>query len=905
MTVPKPLEIQTLIPEIFQEVQKGSQLFRKNCVALRKVHVASSEKGLEKNFIKVLILTLNHIFPIKRKEITVDRVVRFIGSYLKYSAEKDKTENIVSGEAEEGVALTLTNRLAEKLVTFYFQGLESSDKMTRTRVCQILAQSILYLGPIDADLYDSLREGFSQRLLDKEPSIRILAVQALAPLQGDDTPTENDEVVETLLISLQQDPSADVRRAILRNIVQNQRTIPAILKRCRDLDPGIRRDIYSKNMVEYKGFLEMTIEQRETLLKCGLSDREPEVKKACLNLLADNWFPQVDSNLLELLEKLDVMKNDVAEMTLKSYFEVNPEAWRNFSFPDNYLENLGIEGAFLARVVISFVHEKQELEKLDEILPTPFKMAELLVSYCNSATNCDDDSYRADLDFILVQLLEITALLDFGNEAGRRKIFSTLKKLIVQIDNNDEQIQAIVKVVKSLSSDEPDFTRSVFEFQTELFEDANCDLKEISIKEIESEMENESEPSDEHRNFLNAAYKCLMIYKHLLRLCVMTFEKNSTLSGILNDLIYPAAKSNIAALEEAGSECLGLCCMIYKDLAVGNINHFIHIYKEEDNEGRSVSLKIILDLCAIYGNLPAFQTPKIHDFFKLSLKESDPKSLATAALGIAKLFLSGHLRDPLILERMIQLYFVPMTQNNSELRQCLHYFLEVYSHFSPDNQDVMAKAFTPSLWRLFSVYKKFNNSQMVTPTQIIQQLADWTNPAKTEQNQLSSDIHGSIAIELLRESFNSDRLEYRKYLLQGITKLAIDTISSIPKLFAIKLLIETYREKREFPDSASKLALTKFEASILKRINKFETDLKTADAESQEGSTDALINKSLEDQVKTDAVYKEVEIWIALLEEENNGQSRSRKGSGKLISKPRKSKRDRGSDDSADESYHP
>lgn len=280
--------------------------------------------------------------------------------------------------------------------------------------------------------------------------------------------------------------------------------------------------------------------------------------------------------------------------------------------------------------------------------------------------------------------------------------------------------------------------------------------------------------------------------------------------------------------------------------------------------------------------------------------------MATAALGIAKLYLAGFLRDPVILERMIQLYFIPVTLNNSELRQCLHYFLEVYSHFSIENQDVMAKAFAPSLWKLFAIYRKYNDSQMVTPLQIIQQLADWINPAKTEDSKVSTNIHGTIAIELLREAFNGDKIEYRKYLIQGIGKLSIDTICSLPMLYAIKLLIETFRDRREFPDSASRLAFSKFEAAILKQIAKYNPDSKVPDGESQEISSENTETKTIEDQVKSDPIFKEVEIWIALLEEETNGKSRVRKSSGKHSStKRQKVKKECGSDDSADESYHP
>ena len=43
---------------------------------------------------------------------------------------------------------------------------------------------------------------------------------------------------------------------------------------------------------------------------------------------------------------------------------------------------------------------------------------------------------------------------------------------------------------------------------------------------------------------------------------VQTFEENSTLEGILGELIVPAVKRKELALREKGLVCLGLCCLI-------------------------------------------------------------------------------------------------------------------------------------------------------------------------------------------------------------------------------------------------------------------------------------------------------------------------------------------------------
>ena len=41
-----------------------------------------------------------------------------------------------------------------------------------------------------------------------------------------------------------------------------------------------------------------------------------------------------------------------------------------------------------------------------------------------------------------------------------------------------------------------------------------------------------------------------------------TFEENSTLEGVLSELIVPAVRNKEQYLREKGLICLGLCCLI-------------------------------------------------------------------------------------------------------------------------------------------------------------------------------------------------------------------------------------------------------------------------------------------------------------------------------------------------------
>ena len=54
-----------------------------------------------------------------------------------------------------------------------------------------------------------------------------------------------------------------------------------------------------------------------------------------------------------------------------------------------------------------------------------------------------------------------------------------------------------------------------------------------------------------------------------------TFEENSTLEGILGELIIPAVKRREMLLRERGLVSLGLCCLIARRMALNSFQLFV------------------------------------------------------------------------------------------------------------------------------------------------------------------------------------------------------------------------------------------------------------------------------------------------------------------------------------------
>ena len=87
------------------------------------------------------------------------------------------------------------------------------------------------------------------------------------------------------------------------NIEISEETLPFVLERVRDADSGIRKHVFKKTL-EDLDFAALSIETRESLLKCGLRDRDPTVRKSCIQMVCENWLKRLDSNVLAVRNHL-------------------------------------------------------------------------------------------------------------------------------------------------------------------------------------------------------------------------------------------------------------------------------------------------------------------------------------------------------------------------------------------------------------------------------------------------------------------------------------------------------------------------------------------------------------------------------------------------------------------------
>ncbi|RKP22888.1 armadillo-type protein, partial [Syncephalis pseudoplumigaleata] len=535
-----------------------STTHRRNVLALRKLQQACAavkgESGTEGEqvFNDQFFHALSQILPLKRRESCAEKIIKFVASFLQFAQEKDASmqrgERSVAGSdamdvdsKDEGDASaaeeTITERLVAYLIRRLLPGLNAKDKNVRFRVCQLLALVVGFVGELDEDLFEMFLRGMLDRVRDKEPSIRVQAVLALAKLQHAATP---------IMILTVPTRASDVRRAAVLNLACDEATCGDLLKRSRDIDAITRRFTFVKPMSNIGDFRMLSIEQREQLIKSGLSERDASVKSACITMLLYQWLPHADNNLLEFLKRLDVMNTEVARQVLEELFLSHPEITQGVEFNDEFWEDLSPEGVLFFRVYLEYCH-KNDPERFEALLPNITGHALQIQRYSRRMIEAEERNEEDEVDsyeFITVQLITIAKYLDYADEMGRRKMFSLLRDLLLLSSIDERTISLVLSVLRKLTVDDRDFTRVIVEV----------------LSEIRGAAEDESDEAD---SVLERQLQCLSIARGAFE-TLQTLEEQSPMEAILTEIIHPAIQSTEPDVREAGIQCLGLYCVLDK-----------------------------------------------------------------------------------------------------------------------------------------------------------------------------------------------------------------------------------------------------------------------------------------------------------------------------------------------------
>jgi condensin complex subunit 3 len=525
------------ICSVFADAQKSTAAHRKAIISLRKIQEAccyeptNTKKGKqdedfdEDEFNTEILRCAFRILPIKKSEAVGDRIVRFLGSFLETATAKDNE----IFQDDEDVPETPSSRLVTAVLSAMIPLMMAKDKVVRFRATQITSHLINTLSTLDLSLFQQLKVALLKRIHDKEAQVRMHAIYGLtrfaADPENDDEDNESDSdedagsgILEKLILVLQNDPSAEVRRNLLLNLPLTKELLPYLFERARDADVTTRKALFARLLPAMGDFRSFSLTFRDKLLRWGLRDRDENVRKAMARIFRERWIedcaarpanrtsdePEDDepkdpnmaavpsmNALSELLERIDVVntggEGGIALLAMQEFWEGRPDYVDYVSFPDEFWGDLSPEVAFVARTFNDFCRSKHRDDRyvgsrsldilVEEKLPEVTKFGFLLQGELNrlmeaaraAAMGEDEDSEEelASREFVVEQMLHMALTFDYSDEVGRRKMDILMRDALAMPDLPEETTRLVIENLRRVcgedSNGEREFCRLVVE----------------------------------------------------------------------------------------------------------------------------------------------------------------------------------------------------------------------------------------------------------------------------------------------------------------------------------------------------------------------------------------------------------------------------------------------------------
>lgn len=643
----------------------------------------------------------------------------------------------------------------------------------------------------------------------------------------------DDEDASGLLVKLidvlQNDPSADVRRSLLLNLPLTPATLPYLLERARDMDPATRRALYSRLLPALGDFRHLSLSMREKLLRWGLRDRDEHVRKATARLFRECWIqdcagtkPQTINGksseapepsmeaLLELLERIDVVNSGVEEgvapIAMREFWEGRPDYQDEVKFEDSFWDNLTPESAFMARCFNDFCRQKgpgkyetlvedkmPEVTKLAFILQRYLKTLVELLKRNNAQDQGEELEESVELEFTVEQLLHIAKALDYTDEVGRRKTFALLRETLAIAELPDEITKLVVEILRDICgsevSAEREFCGVVLEAiaevhdaispdqpqaenEDESFHSARSELSDATPKKGSSDNHESSQEDDEEKAIreIMINMKCLHIAQCMLENVEGGLQQNSHLVTMLNNLVVPAVRSHEAPIRERGLLCLGLCCLLDKNLAEENLTLFLHCFSKGHEALQVKAIQILTDILTTHPSLLTTPSPdstlqkQILKTFSKGLKmQYTPEVQSATTTALCKLMLTSVITDEDLLKQAIICYFNPASNEDAGVRQALTYFFPVYCHSRRENMQRMANIAASVVHAVIDLSEDLGEGEEMTSVNTVgNMLIDWTDARKLvvpDEAAVSWDEAGRKEVKAVNGDIHLDLAE--------------------------------------------------------------------------------------------------------------------------------------------------
>eukprot|EP00116_Pleurobrachia_bachei_P000862 sb/3461124/ len=574
---------------IMQSVQKGYTHQTKNIEKMWELKRNCNESGEE--FFEEFWYLLQHACLVGAREPPTERIIQFC---CKFAIRADLNKEKFSDEevCETGpFAVLLFNRA--------LQYHTANDKAVRFRLCQIINILLTSLGgdaEIDEELFDKIYSCMLERLKDKVPSVRVQAVHTLNRLQDPADP--ECPVIKGFLKIMKTDGVADVRRAAVKAIAINSKTLMPLIERTRDTNPGVRKGAYEV-LVEKISIRSMKISYRMKIIESGLHDRHASVKSTCVALLR-NWLAYYNGDIVRMLQALDVegkvdlcgevVKEVLAFVSMDNAVQCLQSRLEEGIIP---VDQLTPESIFYWRCLVDYCLKNSNTETYDAIMPNLSRFAEYLKNYVVEASKISSEDYDAhyQASYIIQELIKMAKLADMSDEAGRKKLIGVTKFIITEAEITIQSIERLVELYCLAETDEGTRIRTV----AEIINDIRNPLEgatQFNLNELDS-----CEKSDPV-----TMIRCLTMVTGLVQWvkCDVAFEP--TLTGLLENVVMSGVVSHNEIVRHLSVKALGLSCILSKTLAKKYLVFFLQVVMVDNfAEILETSLKVIFDLFLVFG----------------------------------------------------------------------------------------------------------------------------------------------------------------------------------------------------------------------------------------------------------------------------------------------------------------
>ncbi|XP_052772230.1 condensin complex subunit 3-like isoform X2 [Mya arenaria] len=392
-----------------------------------------------------------------------------------------------------------------------------------------------------------------------------------------------------------------------------------------------------------------------------------------------------------------------------------------------------------------------------------------------------------------------------------------------------------------------DFTRAA-EIKGKI---AQLDLEKNALLETSEPVREEIRAE---RNDPLTILKCQTIISEMLQLLKMN-AVSPTLQMMIESQIVPGIQNEDAEVRNMAMRALGLCCYLSKDLLVTYIPLFMQASQIDVEGVRVTALQVLFDLLLLYGldivdaseSSSTESTGEIGTVGEGSLStertsedrngtasklvaiicsflDGEVVELRTcAAEGLSKLLLSGRVVSSKILSHLILLWYNPLSEDDTHLRDCLGTFFPLYALASRSNQEVVEDAFLPTLKTLLRAPSTSPLAD-VNVNNVAELLVQLTNSKLITVNQNQQDIsqdnpgHDNLTETVCNEILSAPDSPNVRLWLRILNQMEVSPDNEV---LLKDLRILAYKMVKTVKDRISLRGLEKFQATINSLASKF------------------------------------------------------------------------------------